>query len=60
MNKFIDWGYGITPRVSREKSKCLLAVAWGKVLQIYILEDPDQGMRGIKADGYYISDSVID
>ncbi|CAI2383783.1 unnamed protein product [Moneuplotes crassus] len=57
---YTDWGYGITPRVSREKSKCLLAVAWGKVLQIYILENPDKGMSGIKADGYYISDSVID
>lgn len=57
---YLDWGYGITPVVSREKSKCLLAIAWGKVLQIMILEDPDQGMGGIKFDGYYICDYPID
>lgn len=39
---------------------CLLAVAWGKILQIYILENPDKGMSGIRSDGYYVSDSVID
>jgi hypothetical protein len=56
----IAWGYGITPIISREKAKCLLAVAWGKVLQIYILENPDKGMSGIRSDGYYICDNVID
>lgn len=57
---YLDWGYGITPVVSREKSKCLLAIAWGKVLQIMILENPDKGMSGIKFDGYYICDYPID
>jgi hypothetical protein len=45
---YLDWGYGITPQVSREKSKCLLAIAWGKIVQIMILEDPDKGMSGIR------------
>ena len=57
---YLDWGYGITPLVSREKSRCLLAIAWGKVLQIMILENPDKGTSGIKGDGYYISDYPID
>ena len=56
----LAWGYGITPIVSRERSKCLLAIGWGKLLQIMILEDPDQGMSGIKFDGYYICDYPID
>ena len=56
----LAWGYGITPTVSRERSKCLLAIGWGKVLQIMILEDPDQGMGGVKFDGYYICDYPID
>jgi WD40 repeat protein len=57
---YLDWGYGITPVVSREKSKCLLAIGWGKVLQILILENPDKGMSGIRFDGYYICDYPID
>lgn len=31
---YLDWGYGITPTVSRERSKCLLAIGWDKLLQI--------------------------
>lgn len=57
---YLDWGYGITPVVSREKSKWLLAIGWGKVLQILILENPDKGMSGIRFDGYYICDYPID
>ena len=57
---YLDWGYGVTPNIIREKSKCLLAIAWDKVLQIMILEDPNKGMGGIKFDGYYISDYPID
>ena len=38
----------------------MLAIGWGKLLQIMILEDPDQGMSGIRFDGYYICDYPID
>lgn len=57
---YLDWGYGVTPNILREKSKCLLAIAWDKVLQIMILEDPNKGMGGIRFDGYYICDYPID
>lgn len=57
---YLDWGYGITPNISREKSMCLLAIGWDKVLQICILENPNKGMSSIKFDGYYISDYPID
>lgn len=57
---YMDWGFGITPNIIREQSKCLLAIAWDKVLQVLILKDPNQGMSGVRLDGYYISDYPID
>lgn len=56
----LDWGFGITPNILRERSKCLLAIAWDKVLQICIVEDPERGLDGVTMDGYYISDYPID
>lgn len=49
-----DWGYGITPNISREKSRCLLAIGWDKVLQIAILDYPERGASGFTFDGYYV------
>lgn len=57
---YLDWGYGITPTISRESSRCLLAIGWDKVLQIAILEDPTQNSSVISFDGYYICDYPID
>ena len=57
---YLDWGYGITPTISRESSKWLLAIAWDKVLQIWILENPEYGLSSIRPDGYYLSDYPID
>ena len=57
---YLDWGYGVTPNISREKSMWLLAIGWDKVLQICILVDPYKGISGIKHDGYYVCDSPID
>ena len=57
----LDWGYGLTPEISRDKQKWLLAIAWGRMLQIMILENPDKdGSPGIKFDGYYMWESNID
>ena len=38
----------------------MLAIAWDKVLQIWILENPEYGLSSIKPDGYYLSDYPID
>lgn len=56
----LDWGYGITPTISRVNSKCLLAIAWDKVLQIAILGNPAETYNMITFDGYYICDYPID
>ena len=56
---YLDWGSSITPN-NREESKCVLAVAWGRVLQLIVLEDPYKGLSGIKFDGFYLSDAPID
>lgn len=59
-NWYLDWGFGVTPNSNKDKAKCLLAIAWDKLLQIWIVEDPNKGMGGIKMDGYYLSDYPID
>ena len=57
----LDWGYGLTPEVSRDRHKCLLAVAWGKILQIIIFEKHEkESYPALKFDGYYLCDSSID
>ena len=59
-NWYLDWGFGVTPNSTQDKPKWLLAIAWDKLLQIWVLEDPNKGMSGFKMDGYYISDYSID
>jgi hypothetical protein len=57
---YLDWGYGITPNISRERSRWLLAIGWDKVLQIVILDDPYQRSDRFIYDGYYVWDYPID
>jgi hypothetical protein len=57
----ISWGYGLTP-CRREKTYSILAVARGKVLQLFILMDANcSSSTGILyPEGYYISDTPIE
>jgi len=59
---YIDWGSGLTPTY-RDSVYTILAIAWGKTLQLAIYmdieEEGDPGERLI-FDGFYVCDEKID
>lgn len=56
---YLHWGYGLTP-CYRDRTYPLLAIAWGKVIQLYVLNDIEDTSNPLIPDGYYVSESPID
>lgn len=62
---YLDWGLALTP-VFRDKSYPVLAIAWGKVLQLGIYINFDQPLGVVQEapliqyDGYYVCEHSID
>ena len=63
---YLDWGYGLSP-CCRDKSYPMLAIAWGKILQLALYTN-FQGAAGSKQeetpqlqyDGFYVCEFSID
>ena len=62
---YLDWGTGLSPSF-RDKSYPILAVAWGKVLQLVIYQnysyvrEKSSEQPLLQFDGYYICEHSID
>ena len=64
---YLDWGYGLSP-CCRDKSYPMLAIAWGKILQLALYtnyQKPSPGVTtdetpNLQYDGFYICDFNID
>jgi hypothetical protein len=60
---YIDWGYGLSP-CCRDKSYPMLAIAWGKILQLALYTNYKKGnvdeTPQLQYDGFYICEHQID
>ena len=61
---YLDWGYGLSP-CCRDKSYPMLAIAWGRILQLALYTNYKQSSGAdetpsLQYDGFYICESSID
>lgn len=66
---YLDWGYGLSP-CFRDKSYPMLALAWGKILQLAVYLNYQQAQDSqvigpeqypqLQYDGFYICEHSID
>lgn len=49
----MSWGYGHSP-VHKDKCYCQLAVVWGPLVQLYVLNDVMNDKDTFFEDGYHV------
>ncbi len=56
---YVDWGRGALPG-NEANDNSVLAIAWGRVVQLIEVRDILQGDKGFVLNGYYVCDEPID